>query len=107
MARSVIKMNSSEPIRATANTAYVDDNNLFVTRVGRLVNVSGRFHVKAEKPAGQVNYLFTGLPYIVDGAAVNFYDPTGKILMIAGNTLTSNTAIPIGYYNIQFTYPCK
>lgn len=107
MASSVIKMNSSEPIRATANTAYVDNNNLFVTRVGRLVNVSGRFHVKAEKPAGQANYLFSGLPDIVDGTIVSFYDITGKKFLIATNVLTSNDAIPVGYYNVQFTYPCK
>lgn len=107
MASSVIKMNSSEPIRATANTAYVDSNSLYVTRVGRLVNVSGRFHVKAEKPAGQANYLFTGLPTIAGGAIVSFYDATGKNLIITGNLLTSNDAIPVGYYNVQFTYPCQ
>lgn len=107
MARSVIKMNSSEPIRATANTAYVDNNALLITRVGRLVNVSGRFHVKAEKPVGQVNYLFTDLPPIVDNAIVSFYDVTGKNFIITGNLLTSNEAIPVGYYNLQFTYPYK
>ena len=107
MASSVIKMDSSEPIKATANTAYVDNNNLFVTRVGRLVNVSGRFQVKTEKPAGQANYLFTGLPLVAGGAIVSFYDATGNIFIINGNLLTSNDAIPVGYYNVQFTYPSR
>lgn len=94
-------------VLATKNATYVGDNHLYVTRIGNLVNVSGRFQVTTAKPAGQSSYLFTDLPQPI--SAVDFISPNNNtVLLIVGSgghgILTSNGSAPTGYYNVQFTY---
>lgn len=103
MANSTIKAMATTEL-ATPNSAYVGFNQVYVTKVGKLVNVSGRFNVTTEKPSGGENYLFSGLPS-PKGLVIGFDTLDGVELIInQSGWLTSNSAILVGARNIQFTY---
>jgi len=89
---------------AQKNADYVGDSYVKVLRIGKLVNVSGRFKVETEKPNGQENYLFSGLPAPA-GQIIPVYSDTNKafIISVAGN-LTSNGVVETQFYNIDVTY---
>ena len=95
-------------VRPTPNTTYVESNNVFVLQVGNIVIVNGRFHVHTEKPSGQSNALFTGLPHPQGGVSpVSCYilDTQSKPLIInADGYITGNTNIPVSWYNIFSAY---
>lgn len=103
MASSVIKAMATSEL-ATPNSTYVGFNQVYVTKVGKLVNVSGRFNVTTEKPSGGDNYLFSGLPS-PKGIIIGFDTFDGLEFIINQNGwLTSNSAVGVGARNIQFTY---
>lgn len=94
----------SNPTAATKNSDYVGDNFLKVLRIGNLVNVSGRFQVTTEKPAGQGNYLFSGLPVPYGGVVAVNSTLDKEFIVTAYGVLTSNIVVPTGNYNVQVTY---
>jgi hypothetical protein len=92
----------------TYNSSYISSSaqrTVDYLVIGRVHVVSGRFQVSTAKPSGQVNYLMSG-----------FSAPSGQIVpvgylansvVIMLNTqgrITSNDAIPAGYYNIACAY---
>ena len=90
-----------------ANTTYISNNWLSLVKIGRIVNISGRFTVATQKPSGQSNYLFS-VP-APQGAVVPIYveGPSGHTPAIIINTdglLTSNNAVPTGNYNVFISY---
>lgn len=103
MASSVIKAMVTSEL-ATPNSAYVGYNRVYATKIGKLVNVAGRFTITTTKPSGQSNYLFSGLP-IPKGNTIGFVLPSGKEIIInADGCLTSNVELPPSSLNVQFTY---
>ena len=102
MASSVIKALTTTEL-AIPNSTYVGDNYLLVTKVGKLVNVAGRFQIKTEKPSGQSTYLFSGLP-IPRGVIIPCAISGVTMLINSNGQLTSNETITVGYWQVQFTY---
>lgn len=89
---------------AQKNTDYVGVSYVKVLRIGKLVNVSGRFEVTTEKPEGQGNYLFSGLP-APSGQIIPVYSDTNKAFIISvGGNLTANGVVATQFYNIDVTY---
>jgi len=105
MAESTIEMIGTEPILATANTDYIGQSWLYITRIGRLVNVSGRFRVISKKPSGLENYLFSGLP-VPKGKTVGLTLPNTNTELVINSEglLTSADEVPAIWYDVQYTY---
>ena len=77
-----------------------------MVQIGKVAIVSGRFTLGSQKPAGQSNYLFDGLPapngYL---AVVSVYSANDYNLIInADGYLTSNLAVPAGSMQIAVAY---
>ena len=103
MATSTIKAMVTSEL-ATPNSAYVGYNSVYATKIGKLVNVAGRFTITTTKPSGQSNYLFSGLP-IPKGNTIGFVDSRGhEIIINAEGHLTSNVELQPASLNVQFTY---
>lgn len=91
------------------NGNYVGTANVSAFSFGRIIVVSGRFEVTAEKPAGQSYSLFEGLPAPPPGAIIPVFDLYANLglLIKSGGIITSNSKVSTGWYNISATYICS
>ena len=91
---------------AVANAIYVNENQkLYYSKFGKMVNVCGRIEITTQKPAGQSNYLFSGLPIPASGiASVTSSDANDVIIINGSGYLTSNQTMAPGYYNLTCAY---
>jgi len=85
------------------NSDYVTGSLNYI-KFGKMVILNSRFTIHTEKPSGQSNYLFTGLPIPSSVVPVCTHDMSKLIIVNSSGELTSNLAVPAGTYNIFAAY---
>ena len=94
-----------ENVALSVNGNYVETSNFSVSamRFGKMVIISGRFQIKAQKPSGQSYVLIAGLPAPPPGSIVPILGGDGSLIIVGGG-ITSNSAISPMYCNIMASY---
>lgn len=96
--------------RISGNSAYFNGSPLpymYYKQIGNVVVGGARFVITTEKPSGQANFLFEGLPVPMGSivpVTVSVGDNTNMIINSQGH-LTSNDAVS-GTHNASFCYIC-
>lgn len=89
---------------ASYNLTYTT-SSLYYAQYGRMVILCGRIEITTAKPAGQSNYLFSGLPVPASGiASVTSTDANDAVIINGNGYLTSNQAMATGFYNLTGAY---